>query len=128
MAFPQCLELTVSVRVAMPDGRYRPADSPIRISPDRIPNRVELRETASSDPPRVTDERTIVHLWVRRDETNPEPKSPEKKPREIQKKREPASVCPIFKSLSIVGIRGDRIILERKLREKIAVKYRRNGT
>ena len=116
MAFPQCLELTISVRVAMPDGRYRPAESPIRINPDRIHRRVELRETATSDPPRVADERAIVHLWARRDETNPEPKSPEKKPREIQKKREPASACPMFKSRSIVGIRGDRIILERKLR------------
>jgi hypothetical protein len=58
----------------------------------------------------------MVHLWARRDETNPEHKSPGKKPRETQRKRYPASACPMFRSVSTVGIRGDMIILERTMR------------
>jgi hypothetical protein len=78
MAFPQSFELTTSVRVAIPDGRYSPADKPSMNNPDRINQRIWLRETARSDPPKATDERIIVHLCVRRDETPPEPKRPAK--------------------------------------------------
>jgi hypothetical protein len=34
----------------------------------------------------------------------------------MKKKREPASACPIFRSISIAGSRGDRNILAMKLR------------
>jgi hypothetical protein len=69
----------------------------------------------------------IVRLWVRRDETNPEPNSAGKYPREIKRKREPASPCPMFRSLSIVGNKGARNTLERKLGKKIRVKHRSGG-
>jgi transposase len=69
----------------------------------------------------------IVRLWVRRDETNPEPNSDGKYPRERKRKREPASPCPMFKSLSIVGNKGARNTLERKLRKKMRVTQRRGG-
>jgi len=128
MPFPQCSELTVSVRVAIPDGRYKPADNPSTINPNRIHKRVWLRETARSEPPTATDERIMVRLWVRRDETNPEPIRPMKKPREMKKKSEPASLCPMFRSLSIVGSRGERITRVRKLIKNIAVRKRRKGT
>jgi hypothetical protein len=83
---------------------------------------VSLRETARSDPPTVIEEKVIVLLWVKRDERNPEPKSPAEYPREIKRKREPASPCPMFSSLSIVGIRGARTILERTLRKWMAAR------
>jgi len=106
----------------MPDGRYRPVEKPTRINPSLIQQRVWLKETAKSDPPTATDERIIVHRWVKRDETNPEPKSPAKKPSEIFRKKEPASPCPMFSSPSIAGNRGARTILARKVRKKIPVR------
>jgi hypothetical protein len=53
---------------------------------------------------------------------NPEPKSARQYPKEMRKKRDPASSCPIFNSNSIVGIRGDRMILERKFKRKISTR------
>jgi len=106
----------------MPDGRYKPVDKPTMVNPRRIHQRVWLRETAKSDTPTATDERIIVLLWVSRDETNPEPKTPVKKPSEIFRKREPAVPCPMFRSPSIAGNRGVRNILARNVRKKIPVR------
>jgi hypothetical protein len=41
------------------------------------------------------------------------------------KKREPASSWPTFKSFSTVGIRGERIMRERKFMRKIPTRKRR---
>jgi hypothetical protein len=60
-----------------------------------------------------------------REETNPEESNPRQYPKEIRRKRAPASSCPIFKSPSTVGIRGDKIIRERKFRKKIPTRKRR---
>jgi hypothetical protein len=46
----------------------------------------------------------------------------------MKKKSEPASLCPMFRSLSIVGSRGERITRVRKLIKNIAVRKRRKGT
>jgi hypothetical protein len=67
----------------------------------------------------TTEETTIVLLWVRRDEMNPEHKSPTQYPREMKRKKDPATPCPILRSPSIVGNSGARAIRERKLRKKI---------
>jgi hypothetical protein len=71
------------------------------------------------------DERKIVFLWVRREEIKPESSNPIQYPREIMKKREPASSWPTFKSFSTVGIRGERMIRERKFMKKIPTRKRR---
>jgi len=71
------------------------------------------------------EERRIVFLWVRREEIKPEKSNPIQYPREIMKKREPASPWPTFKSFSTVGIRGERIMRERKFRKKIPTRKRR---
>jgi hypothetical protein len=45
----------------------------------------------------------------------------------MMKKRDPASPCPIFRSFSTVGIRGARMILERKFSRKIPVRKRKGA-
>jgi hypothetical protein len=50
---------------------------------------------------------------------NPETNSPAQYPSVMKKKKAPASSCPIFRFTSIVGMRGERITLERKLMKKI---------
>jgi hypothetical protein len=70
-----------------------------------------------SIPPTATDERTIVLLCWRRAETKPDPITTKQYPREFKRKREPASSCPIFKSFSIAGIKGERMIRERKFKK-----------
>lgn len=67
----------------------------------------------------VTEERRMVLLWLSREEIKPEKITMMQYPREMIKKRAPASPCLNFKSSSIVGIRGDRIIRERKFERKI---------
>jgi hypothetical protein len=66
----------------------------------------------------------MVLRWLSREETNPDPKSSIQYPREIRRKREPASSCPNFRSCSTVGIRGDKTILARKLRRKVPTRKR----
>jgi hypothetical protein len=73
------------------------------------------------------EERRMVLLWVKREEMKPEKSNPIQYPREIMKKRDPASSCPTFKSFSTVGIRGDRIIRERKFKKKIPTRKRRGA-
>jgi hypothetical protein len=47
-----------------------------------------------------------------------------KYPREISKKKEPASPCPTPRSFSIVGRRGESAIRERKFKKKIPARLR----
>ena len=84
-------------------------------------------ETRMSAPPTAIDERRMVLRWFRREEMNPEKINPMQYPREIMKKREPASSCPIFRSLSTVGNRGDKIIRERKFKKKIPTRKKRGA-
>jgi hypothetical protein len=76
-------------------------------------------------PPRARAERRMVFLWVRREEMKPEKNNPIQYPREIMKKREPASSCPIFRSFSTVGNRGESTIREMKFKKKIPTRKRR---
>jgi hypothetical protein len=75
--------------------------------------------------PTAIEERKIVFLWERREETKPEAKSPPQYPREMRRKREPASSWPIFKSFSTAGIKGERMIRARKFKKKIPTKKKR---
>jgi hypothetical protein len=79
------------------------------------------------EPPTTTEETIIVHLWVRREEMNPDPKSPTQYPIEMKRKKDPASPCPICRSPSIAGSSGARAIRERKLRKKIPARKRSDG-
>jgi len=45
-------------------------------------------------------------------------------PKEMMKNKEPASSCPIFKSLSTVGKSGDRTIRDIKFKKKIPTRER----
>jgi len=51
-----------------------------------------------------------------------------KYPREISKKKEPASPWPTLRSFSIVGRRGESAIRERKFKKKIPVRLRSGPT
>jgi hypothetical protein len=46
-------------------------------------------------------------------------------PKDIMKKKDPASSCPIFRSFSTVGNRGDRTMREIKFKKKIPTRKRR---
>jgi hypothetical protein len=62
---------------------------------------------------------------LRREETKLDPRSIIKYPKDIMKKRDPASSCPIFRSFSTMGKRGDRTIREMKFKKKISTRKRR---
>jgi hypothetical protein len=88
---------------------------------------VGLRAITRRVPPIATEEMIIVLLWVKRDETNPEPSSPAQYPREMKRKRAPASPCPMFRSPSMVGSRGASTMRERKLIKNIPVRKSSDG-
>jgi hypothetical protein len=46
-------------------------------------------------------------------------------PKDIMKKKDPASSCPIFRSFSTVGNRGDSTTREMKFKKKIPTRKRR---
>jgi hypothetical protein len=46
-------------------------------------------------------------------------------PKEIKRKKDPASSWPIFRSFSTVGNRGDSTIRERKFKKKIPTRKKR---
>jgi len=48
-------------------------------------------------------------------------------PKDITKKKDPASSWPIFRSFSMVGNRGARIIRETKFKKKIITRKRRGA-
>jgi len=48
-------------------------------------------------------------------------------PKDITKKKDPASSWPIFRSFSMVGNRGARIIRETKFKKKIPTRKRRGA-
>jgi hypothetical protein len=77
--------------------------------------------------PTAIEERKIVFLWERREETKLEANSPTQYPREMRKKRDPASSWPIFKSFSTAGIKGEKMIRARKFKKKIPTKNRRGA-
>jgi len=63
----------------------------------------------------------IVFLWVRRDEINPDASRVEKYPRDIRRKRDPASAWLKARSDLTLGIKGAKTIREMKLTKKIDV-------
>jgi hypothetical protein len=48
-------------------------------------------------------------------------------PKDMMKKKDPASSCPIPKSFSTLGNRGDRTIREMKFKKKIPTRKRRGA-
>jgi hypothetical protein len=61
-------------------------------------------------------------------ETKPEPSIPIKYPRDINRKSMPASLWVMFRSASIVGINGEKMILAVKLMKKINAKKSKTGS
>jgi hypothetical protein len=74
--------------------------------------------------PTVVAETIMVLLCVSRDDKKPAPSRETKYPAEMRRKSDPASVCPIPRSFSIVGISGASMILAMKFRKKIQVNSR----
>jgi hypothetical protein len=66
----------------------------------------------------------MVRLWLKREDTNPDPVRAIKYPIVIIKKRAPAFVWVRFNSISIRGARGAAMIRDTKLRKKIDVRIR----
>ena len=91
MAFPQFLGLTIDVIVVIPDGRYVPAEIPKKNTQHRIVKRFLLKEMAERAIPTAMAEKTMVFLWLIREDIWPDPKSDMKYPTERKKKSDPAS-------------------------------------
>jgi hypothetical protein len=70
-------------------------------------------------------ENIIISLWVRRDEINPDKSRVVKYPRDINRKREPASAWLKASSDLTPGIKGARIMRDRKFTKKIEVSSKR---
>jgi hypothetical protein len=90
-AFPQSLGLTIDVTVVIPDGRYVPAEIPKRKKQHLTAKRLLLKEMAESAVPMAMAEKTMVFLWLIREDMCPDPKSDMKYPIERKKNKKPAS-------------------------------------
>jgi hypothetical protein len=66
----------------------------------------------------------MVRLWLKREDTNPDPIRVMKNPIVIIKNRAPVSVWFRFNSISIRGARGAGVIRDTKLRKKMDVRIR----
>ena len=118
----------MEVSVAKPDGRYRPADKPSTNKPMSKIHLLELKEIGNSVNPTAMADNDMVFLWVTAAERKPEPIIPIKYPKDISRKSKPASLCVRLRSASIVGIKGEKMILAVKLIKKIKTKKRRKGS
>jgi hypothetical protein len=67
---------------------------------------------------------TMVCLWLKREDTNPDPINVMKYPSEIIKNSAPASAWVRFRSVSILGIRGAAMIRETKFVKNMDVRIR----
>ncbi len=123
-ALPQWREGIKDVRVAMPEGKYRPAAIPTVNKPSRMVQGPVQNEVPIKVRPIAVLEIMMVRLWLKREDTNPDPISVMKYPREIIKNRTPASAWVRFRSISIRGVRGAGVIRDTKLRKKMDVKIR----
>ena len=72
--------------------------------------------------PRAVLEIIMVRLWLKRDDTKPDPIRVMKYPTEIIKNNVPAPAWVRFRSVSIRGISGAGMIREPKLKKKIDVR------
>jgi hypothetical protein len=83
-------------------------------------------EMARRVTPTISAERTMVPLWVIRQETKPEPNSEMKYPNPMSKKSDAASAWDRPRSSSIPGIKGANTIRDIKFRKKMVAKKRIN--
>ena len=89
---------------------------------------LELKEIGNSVKPTVMADNDMVLLWVTAAERKPEPNIPIKYPKDINRKSKPASLWVRLRSTSIVGIKGEKMILAVKLIKKIKTKKRSKGS
>ena len=88
----------------------------------------ELKEIGKNANPRAMADSDMVFLWVMAAERKPEPSIPIKYPRDINRKSRPASLWVMFRSASIVGINGAKIILDAKVMKKISARKSKTGS
>jgi hypothetical protein len=91
MAFPQFLTVIEEVIVVSPEGRYIPAAKPRKTRPILIAQGVLLAAMKSRAIPVTADDKAIVFLWVSNKDRYPDPTSEIQYPREIRRKKLPAS-------------------------------------
>ena len=94
---------------------------PRKINPIRIPQRPVLKEVVKRAAPIAMLENRIVCRWVNRDEMNPDASRVVKYPREIIRKRDPASAWLNASSVLTFGINGANMIRAMKFTKKIDV-------
>ena len=122
MALPQWREGIKDVKVAMPEGKYRPAAIPTVNKPSRKVQGPVQNEVPINAKPRAVLEMMMVRLWLKRADTNPDPIRVMKYPSEIIKNSAPVSAWVRFRSISIRGARGAVVIRDIKLRKKMDVR------
>jgi hypothetical protein len=88
----------------------------------------ELKEIGNSVNPTAMADNDMVFLWVTAAERKPEPNIPIKYPKDINRKSKPASLWVRLRSASMVGIKGEKMILAVKLIKKIKTKKSRKGS
>ena len=123
-ALPQCRAGIKDVKVAMPEGRYRPAAIPMANKPSLRVQGPVLKETPINANPKALLAIIMVRLWLRREDTNPDPVRTIKYPSVIIKNSAPAFAWVRFNSISIRGARGAGMIRDTKLRKKIDVRIK----
>lgn len=88
----------------------------------------ELNEIGNNVKPTAVADSDMVFLWVRMAETKPEPSIPIKYPKDIKRKTKPASLWLRPRSVSMVGINGEKITLAVKLIKKIKTRRIKKGS
>jgi len=98
-----------------------PAAIPNARNPRRRDQRLWQKEITIRVKPMARFETTTVRRWVKWDDMKPEHKRVIKYPREISRKKAPASAWLKDKSASTLGRKGARKMRDRKLTKKISV-------
>ena len=119
---PQWREGIDDVRVAIPDGKYRPVVIPTANKPSRMLQGPVQNEVPIKASPSAVLDMMMVRLWLQREDTTPDPIRVIKYPREIIKNRAPVSAWVRFRSISMWGARGAGVIRDTKLRKKMPKK------
>ena len=114
----------MDIRVAIPEGKYRPAAIPTVNNPRRRVQGPSQNVVPIKAKPRAVLEIVMALLWLKREDMNPDPIRVMKYPSEIIKNSAPASAWVRFRSVSILGTRGAGMMRPIKLRKKMDVRIR----
>ena len=108
-ALPQSFLSTIAVMVATAEGTWRPAAMPMTNRAIFNTAKFDANDNASRGNPKTNVETNNVPLWLIRDVRKPEISWAMHNPIDIIKNKDPAWVCEMPKSCSMVGINGANI-------------------